>query len=80
MTKQELWRKCQLLIILACGTFPVVMIILNKWAPGLAAWGWLFSAAYVVLAMVGINTKGKIRMGVGMGLSAAMIVVCFLLM
>lgn len=79
MTKQELWRKCQLLMILACGTFPVVMIILNKWAPEMAGWGWLFSAAYVVLAMVGIHAKGKIRMGVGIGLSAVMIAVTFLL-
>ena len=79
MNKRELWRKCQLLLILACGTFPVVMIILNKWASGLAAWGWLFSACYVALAMVGVHVKGKIRMGVGIGLSAAMIAVSFLL-
>ena len=78
MRIQELWRKCQLLLILACGTFPVVMLVLDNWAPDISGFGWLFSLAYVVLALIGINAKGKIRMGVGLGLSLVLIVVTFL--
>ena len=79
MNLRELWRKFQLLVILACGTFPLVMLVLNRFAPDLLAWGWLFSVTYVILAMVGICVRGRIRMGVGIGLALVMVAAGFLL-
>ena len=58
MSRQELWRKLQLLLIVACGTYPAVMVVLNIFAPELFGWGRVFSAAYVVLAFAAIQVKG----------------------
>ena len=79
MTFREQWRKFQLLLIIACGTCPVVMLLLDNMSPGLLPWGWLFSVAYVVLALLGIQVKGAVRMSVGIALSAAYLAAAFLL-
>ena len=71
MSKQELWRKLQLLLIIACGTYPAVMLLLNMAAPELFRWGWGFSAGYVVLAFVAIQVKGSIRMTAGVVMAIA---------
>lgn len=71
MSRQELWRKLQLLLIVACGTYPAVMVVLNIFAPELFGWGWVFSAAYVVLAFAAIQVKGRVRMTVGIAMAIA---------
>lgn len=74
MTLKELWRKIQLLLIIACGTYPAVMVLLNNLAPGLLGWGWAFSLTYVLLAAAGICVKGKLRMSVGLGFAAVFVI------
>lgn len=75
----ELLRKGQLLLIIACGTYPVVMLVLDRLAPGLMGAGWLFSAGYVVLAMAGIQVRGKWRLAAGGALAAGFVLVSVLL-
>ena len=79
MRKLELWRKFQLLMIVACGTYPAVMVVLNMLAPELFGWGWVFSAAYVVLAFTAIQVKGSRRMTSGLIMAIAAIIAGFLL-
>ena len=79
MGKQELWRKFQLLLAIACGTYPAMMLLLNSLAPELLGWGWLFSAGYVLLAFVGIQVKGKLRLTAGIALCAVFVAAAFLL-
>lgn len=79
MTLRELWRKLQLLLIIACGTCPAVLLLLDSLAPSLVPWGWLFSLAYLILAFLGIRVKGKVRMSAGIGLSALFLAGSFLL-
>lgn len=79
MRKLELWRKFQLLMIIACGTYPAVMVVLNMLAPELFGWGWVFSAAYVVLAFAAIQVKGSRRMTSGLIMAIAAIIAGFLL-
>ena len=71
MSKQELWRKFQLLMIIGFGTYPGVMVILNIFAQDLFPWGWAFSAAYVLLAFAAIQIKGKLRMTAGLVMAVA---------
>lgn len=79
MTVKELWRKIQLLLIIACGTYPIVMVLLNNLAPDLMRWGWIFSAAYVILSAAAVCVKGRLRMSAGIGLSAAFVILSALL-
>ena len=50
MNIRELLRKTQLLLIIACGTYPVLMIVIGRFAPELLPFGWLYAAAYLVLS------------------------------
>ena len=79
MTVRELWRKLQLLLIIACGTFPAVMVLLNMFAPGLLGWGWVFSLVYVLFSACAICVRGRLRMGAGIGLSAVFLILSALL-
>lgn len=79
MGKQELWRKLQLLLVIACGTYPAVMVLLNIFAPELFLWGWVFSAVYVILSFAAIQVKGSIRMTVGVLTAIAAAAAAFLL-
>ena len=69
MNIRELLRKTQLLLIIACGTYPVLMIVIGRFAPELLPFGWLYAAAYLVLSLAGIQIKGRFRLISGVALS-----------
>lgn len=79
MNGKELWRKCQLLLITAFATYPLVMLVLNRFGPELLGFGWLFGAAYVLLAFFGIQVKGKLRMTAGILMSVAFVAAALVL-
>lgn len=79
MNGKELWRKCQLLLITALATYPLVMLVLNRLGPQLLGYGWLFGAVYVLLSFFGIQVKGKLRMTAGIVLSAAFVAAAVIL-
>ena len=79
MKLRELLRKTQLLAILALGTYPIVMTVLNSLAPELLGWGWLFPAAYVVLALGAMQVRGSLRLTAGLGVSALLLAAALLL-
>ena len=79
MNIRELLRKTQLLLIIACGTYPVLMILLERYAPELLPSGWLYAAAYLVLSLAGIQIKGRFRLISGVAMSAGLIAVSLLL-
>lgn len=79
MNIRELLRKTQLLLIIACGTYPVLMILLERYAPELLPSGWLYAAAYLVLSLAGIQIKGRFRLISGVAMSACIVAVSLLL-
>ena len=79
MNIREWWRKCQLLLIIASGTYPLVMVLLDRLNTQILMWGWVFPLAYVVLALVGISVKGQLRMAAGIAMSVGYIAATFLL-
>lgn len=79
MNIRELLRKTQLLLIIACGTYPVLMIVIGRFAPELLPFGWLYAAAYLVLSLAGIQIKGRFRLISGVAMSAGLVAVSLLL-
>ena len=79
MKKQDLWHKSQLLLIIAFGTYPLVMVVLNRLGSGMLPWGWVFPGSYVILSLCAISVKGKWRLGAGGVMAAALAVGSFLL-
>lgn len=69
MKLQELWRKCQLLLIIAFGTYPLVMLLLDYFKADILAFGPVFSLVYVLLSLLGLQVKGKWRLSAGIGMS-----------
>lgn len=78
MNIREQFRKTQLLLIIACGTFPVLMILLERFAPELLGAGWLYSSCYLLLSVLGIQIKGKFRLICGIAMSLCFLTVSFL--
>ena len=79
MSKKEQFRKFQLILVMAFSMYPLAMIVLKTFAPGLLGLGWLFPAVYVMLAMAAINLKGSIRLGAGIAMCAAFVAAAFFL-
>lgn len=79
MQIREWWRKCQLLLILAFGTYPLVMVVLDRLNSPILSWGWVFSLVYVILALVGISVKGQFRLAAGIAMCVGFVACVFLL-
>lgn len=79
MKKQELFRKCQLLLIIAFGSYPLVMAVLDRLGTGMLPWGWAFPAVYVAASMVGIRIRGKWRLSAGIAMAIGMAAAAFVL-
>lgn len=63
---KDFLRKCQFPLLLAAGTMPIPLLILNAFAPDCLPVLWMFPAAYVLLAWLCIVLPGKIRLIVGL--------------
>lgn len=79
MKIQELWRKCQLLLIIAFGSYPLVMSLLDYLDSGILHLGWVFPMVYAVLALAGLHVKGKWRLTMGIAISICFTAAAFLL-
>lgn len=79
MKHQETGRKCQLLLIIAFGTYPLVMLLLNWLGSGILGFGWLFPGAYVMLAMAMLWVKGRWRLTAGAACGICLIAAAVLL-
>lgn len=79
MKPKELLRKGQLILLMACGIYPVVMVLLKSFAPALLGLGWLFPTVYGVMAMIAIQIKGSVRLGAGFAMAAGFTAAAFLL-
>lgn len=79
MTIREWWRKCQLLLIIALGTYPLVMILLDRLNSGILVWGWVFSCVYLVLSFAAMSVRGQLRLPAGIAMSVLFVAGTFLL-
>ncbi len=79
MKLQEWLRKSQLLLIIACGSYPLVMILLDRTGSGMLPWGWAYLAAYVIFSLVGMKVRGRWRLTLGIFLAGAMTAGAFFL-
>ncbi len=74
----EFCRKCQLLLTVAIGVMPVVLMLCAAAAPELLGYAWLFPAAFMVFAIPVLRVPGKLRLLYGIAAWAAMMVPCAL--
>lgn len=75
---REFFRKSQILMILAFGTYPLAACVAAFVLPRLVGYVWLLPLCYVALGMLMLGLPAKLRVVVGICGAAAMILPCFL--
>ena len=76
----ELWRKCQLLLILATGVLPAAIMLCAGVAPELTGCAWLFAVGFMAVGIPMLLVPGKLRLLYGIAACAVMVVPCALLL
>lgn len=77
---KDLWRKCQFPLLMALGTLPIAVLLLNSLTgDGLNALP-VFPAAYAALAVLCLAVRGRLRLPAGLLGSGALAALGFLLL
>lgn len=76
---REFLRKTQLTLLLALGTFPVVLTLFAYAAPQMLPYGWIFPTVYTVLTLLSFLIRGKWRILWGIAGAAILTVPCVML-
>ena len=77
---REFLRKVQLILLLALGTFPVVLTLFAYASKPLLPYAWMFPGAYAALALLSLALRGKWRIAWGILGAAALVVPCVMLL